>query len=116
MSLPPDDAKPALDILRSVGGDEMLAMMMRTFIDFADERMTKMNEAAAAGNVVEVAAIAHSLKSSSRQLGAMPLGESCEAAEKAGKAGDAAGAATAVATAKQDYAAARLWMAAIAGA
>ncbi len=116
MSLAPDDAKPALDMLRSVGGDEMLAMMMQTFIDFADEKMTKMSEAASGGDVVEVAAIAHSLKSSSRQLGAMPLGESCEAAEKAGKAGDAAGAASAVADARRDYAAARLWMAAIAGA
>ncbi len=28
----PDDAKPALDMLRSVGGDEMLAMMMQTFL------------------------------------------------------------------------------------
>lgn len=116
MSQAPDDAQPALDMLRSVGGDEMLAMMMQTFIDFTDERMTKMSEAAGEGNLVEVAAIAHSLKSSSRQLGAMPLGESCEAAEKAGKAGDVSAAAAAVAEARRDYAAARLWMAAIAGA
>ena len=41
---PPEDAKPALDMLRSLGGDEMLAMMMQTFIQFAEERMAKLIE------------------------------------------------------------------------
>ncbi|MCX5755137.1 MAG: hypothetical protein NTX19_03310 [Gemmatimonadetes bacterium] len=31
----PDDARPALDILKSVGGGDMIAMLMRTFVRFA---------------------------------------------------------------------------------
>ncbi|HEY4658843.1 MAG TPA: Hpt domain-containing protein, partial [Gemmatimonadaceae bacterium] len=64
----PDDARPALDVLRSVGGDEMLAMMMQTFLQFAEERLGKLGEESQAGHISEVASIAHSLKSSARQL------------------------------------------------
>ena len=46
----PDNATPALDMLRSVGGDAMLAMMLQTFVQFADERIPQIAaEAAEAG-------------------------------------------------------------------
>lgn len=109
----PDDAKASLDVLRSVGGDEMLAMMLRTFIQFADERIPAMQGAVAGGQLREAASIAHSLKSSARQLGAMALGDACQVMEEAGKAENAAAAAGGVLVVQERYRAARDWMSAI---
>ncbi len=106
----PDDAKASLDVLRSVGGDEMLAMMLRTFIQFADERIPAMASEVARGQLREAAAIAHSLKSSARQLGAMALGDACQTMEEAGKAENAAAAAGGVLEVQDRYRAARDWM------
>ena len=111
----PDDAKPALDMLRSVGGDEMLAMMMQTFLQFAEERLTKMVEEANLGNIPEVASIAHSLKSSARQLGALALGEACAVTEAAGKAGQKEVALDGVGAIQREFAAARPWLKTLAG-
>jgi HPt (histidine-containing phosphotransfer) domain-containing protein len=111
----PDDAKPALDMLRSVGGDEMLAMMMQTFLQFADERLGKMVEEANLGNIAEVAGIAHSLKSSARQLGALALGEACAVTEAAGKDGNKALALHGVTAVRREYAAAKPWLKFVAG-
>jgi HPt (histidine-containing phosphotransfer) domain-containing protein len=114
MTLIPEDAKPALDMLRSVGGDEMLAMMMQTFLTFAEERLGKMVEESAAGNVTEVSGIAHSLKSSARQLGANALGDACAVTESAGRSGDATTALNGVKAIQREFVAARPWMQAIA--
>jgi HPt (histidine-containing phosphotransfer) domain-containing protein len=110
MPHPPEDATPALDLLRSVGGDEMLAMMMQTFIQFAEDRMGKLMEESASGRLSEVAGIAHSLKSSARQLGAIALGEACAVTELAGRAGDDAASRSGVASIQREYAAAKPWM------
>jgi len=115
MTQVPDDAKPALDMLRSVGGDEMLAMMMQTFLQFAEERVGKMVEEAALGNINEVASIAHSLKSSARQLGALPLGEACAVTEAAGKAGKTQLALEGVGAVQREFAAAKPWLKSLAG-
>jgi HPt (histidine-containing phosphotransfer) domain-containing protein len=112
----PEDAKPALEMLRSVGGDEMLAMMMQTFIQFADERLEKLVEESRDGRINEVAGIAHSLKSSARQLGALAMGEACARAEAAAKAGDQPVASDGVAEIQREYAAAKPWMQKIAKA
>lgn len=114
MSQIPEDAKPALDILRGVGGDEMLAMMMQTFLQFAEERLAKIVEESGAGRISEVAGIAHSLKSSARQLGAVALGEACAATEVAGKADDAEGARSGVEAILREFAEAKPWMESIA--
>jgi HPt (histidine-containing phosphotransfer) domain-containing protein len=111
----PEDAKPALDMLRSVGGDEMLAMMMQTFLQFAEERLAKMVEEASLGNVPEVASIAHSLKSSARQLGALALGEACAVTEAAGKAGKKEIALDGVAAIQREFTAAKPWLRFLAG-
>jgi len=110
----PEDARPALDLLRTVGGDEMLAMMMQTFLTFAEERLGKMIEEAEAGNVAEVSGIAHSLKSSARQLGANALGEACALTESAGRRGDPTTALNGVKAIQREFAAARPWMQVIA--
>ena len=110
----PDDAKPALDMLRSVGGDEMLAMMMQTFLQFAEERLGKMVEEANLGNIGEVASIAHSLKSSARQLGALGLGEACAVTETAGKANDKEQALEGVGAIQREFADAKPWLSSLA--
>jgi HPt (histidine-containing phosphotransfer) domain-containing protein len=114
MSQIPDDAKPALDILRSVGGDEMLAMMMQTFLQFAEERLAQLVEESKEGHISEVTGIAHSLKSSARQLGAIALGEACSLTELAGRSGDAAGATNGVEAIRREFAAAKPWMESVA--
>lgn len=111
----PEDAKPALDMLRSVGGDEMLAMMMQTFLQFAEERVEKLVEEATLGNVPEVASIAHSLKSSARQLGALALGEACAVTEAAGKAGKKDAALDGVRAIQREFATAKPWLRSLAG-
>jgi HPt (histidine-containing phosphotransfer) domain-containing protein len=110
MSQIPDDARPALDMLRSVGGDEMLAMMMQTFLQFAEERLAKLVEESNEGRISEVAGIAHSLKSSARQLGAIALGEACALTELAGRSDDTIGATKGVEAILREFAAAKPWL------
>lgn len=110
MSEIPDDAKPALELLRSVGGDEMLALMFQTFVQFADERTRAMADDVTAGRLREVAAGAHALKASARQLGALALGDACQLVEEAGKAENAAAAADGVLVVQDRYRVARDWM------
>ena len=106
----PDDAQPALDVLKSVGGDGMVAMLMRTFVQFADERVAKLVDEAAYENWDEVASIAHALKSSARQLGANALSDSCAGAEEAGRSGEATATLAGVAAIQREYRIARAWM------
>src|SRR5437868_5696104 len=75
MSEIPESAKPALDMLRGVGGDDMVTMLLRTFVQFADERVDKLAEEAHNARWSEVASIAHALKSSARQLGALAMAD-----------------------------------------
>ena len=106
----PEDAKPAIDMLRSVGGDDMVAMLMRTFLQFADERVAKLGDESAAARWEEVASIAHAIKSSARQLGAVALGDACASAEEAGRTGDANATLAGVHAIQQEFATARIWM------
>ena len=110
MTAVPDDARPAIDVLKSVGGDDMVAMLMRTFLQFAEERVAKLAEEAANERWEEVASIAHAIKSSARQLGAMALGDACAQAEVAGRGGDSAAAQEGVEAIGREFEAARAWM------
>jgi HPt (histidine-containing phosphotransfer) domain-containing protein len=74
-----------------VGDDEAI---IRDFLhDFrlsAEKIAAELRTACAAGQVTAAGALAHKLKSSSRSVGALALGELCTAMEQAGKANDAA--------------------------
>ena len=110
MTAVPDDARPALDVLKSVGGDDMVAMLMRTFVQFADERVAKLVEEAGNENWDEVASIAHAIKSSARQLGAIALSDACGLTEEAGRSGDFAATSAGVVAIQREFQSARAWM------
>lgn len=110
MTSTPESAKPALDMLRGVGGDDMVAMLMRTFLSFADERVAKLVEEARHRRWDEVASIAHAIKSSARQLGAVALADACAATEAAGRSTNPASASDGIATIQAEFASARTWM------
>ena len=70
----------------------------------------KLGDEGRNGRWSEVASIAHAIKSSARQLGAVALADACAATEAAGRGGDAATAAKGVADIQREFAAARVWM------
>jgi HPt (histidine-containing phosphotransfer) domain-containing protein len=74
-----------------------------------------MVEEASLGNIMEVANIAHSLKSSARQLGALDLGEACAVTEAAGKADKTELALEGVQAVQREFAAAKPWLKSLAG-
>jgi HPt (histidine-containing phosphotransfer) domain-containing protein len=81
----------ALDIgvLQSLVGDD--ACVLRDFLTeyrtCAQQDAAALRAAAAAGDGLRVSGIAHRLKSSSRSVGALALGELCAALEDAGQDG-----------------------------
>lgn len=97
-------------MLKGVGGGDMVAMLMRTFVAFADERVAKLVEEAGHGRWEEVGTVAHAIKSSARQLGAVALADACGETEAAGRAGDAVAAGAGVRAIQAEYATARIWM------
>lgn len=114
MTTIPDESRAAIEELRSIGGDELVTEMLRTFLRFGDSQLQRLEEASAAADLLGAATIAHTMKSTARQLGALALGDACAAAELAGRGGDAGGLATATEVVRAAYAAARPWMQALA--
>ena len=94
---PAVDAGPPLDVAvleQLVGSAEAC---VREFLELyrrsAHELRTALHAASAAGDAAGAGAVAHKLKSSSRSVGALALGELCAELERLFKAGDRAGAA-----------------------
>jgi len=107
---PPADARPAIDEIRHVGGDELVRELAATFLRFAAARVPRLQEAAESGDLETGAIIAHTLKASSRQFGAIALGEACASAELAARGGDAAGFLSGAAEAMSAFERTRPWM------
>ena len=80
-----------LDRLRSLGGEELVVRVIDAFLGDARTRFTKGEEGAASGDLTGVAAAAHSLVSSTGQLGANRLSTLCREIEALARAGDGAG-------------------------
>lgn len=113
----PDEAREALDLIREVGGDDLVGMLLRTFVDYADAQLVLAEAAARAGDAAAIARIAHALKSSARQVGAMAFADACAAAERAGAgSADRAAAIAGVVTMASAYAGSRPWLEAMADA
>lgn len=101
-------------MLRSFGGDDLVRSLMATFLKYVDEQMVSASLAAAAGDGAGIARAAHAIKSSSRQLGAFPLGDACEIAETAGvDNANVPGAMAWFEAMKTELAGARKWMEAV---
>jgi CheY-like chemotaxis protein len=63
--------------------------LLEKFLANANEQVAAMDAAIAAGNALQAAGVAHTLKSAARSVGALALGELCQAIETAGNDGDA---------------------------
>ncbi len=100
----PDDLPPsgvditALDALRALrrGTSSVLARALRSYLDTTPRMLAELRDALTAGRHEDARRIAHTLKSSSKSLGALRLSELCRAGEAslAANATSAAGAAT----------------------
>lgn len=87
----PAEASPAIDEIRLIGGEELVRELMTTFLRFAEAHLPRLYEAAEVGDMEVGATMAHTLKASARQLGAIAFSDACASVELAAKGGDAAG-------------------------
>ena len=80
-------------VLKALVGDdeEIVRELLSDYLVSARRLAVELRAACSAGDTRQVGAIAHKLKSSSRSVGALPLGELCAELESAGKAGDRQG-------------------------
>ena len=62
--------------------------LLRKFLSNGQAQVASMGVAVATGNAQQAAGLAHTLKSAARSVGALALGELCQAIETAGNAGD----------------------------
>ena len=81
-----------VNVLKALVGDdeEIIRDFLHDFRISAAKIAAELRTACAAGQAAAAGALAHKLKSSSRSVGALALGELCAAMEQAGKAGDTA--------------------------
>ena len=88
----PSQQMPILDtaVLAQLIGDdpEAIGELLQDFLMSASEAGREISSACAASAWQEVGKVAHRLKSSSRSVGAMALGELCALLEEAGKSSD----------------------------
>jgi HPt (histidine-containing phosphotransfer) domain-containing protein len=106
----PEEARPALDTIREVGGDDLVVALLRTFLEYVDAQLKEATTAAAAGDVATVARVAHAIKSSANQVGAHSFADICLAAERAGGGADAAAAVAFVTGMTREFDLVRTWM------
>jgi two-component system sensor histidine kinase/response regulator len=78
-----------VNVLKALVGDDpaMLQEFLQDYRRSAEAMTADLRAACAGGDAPAVAAVAHKLKSSSRAVGAVALGELCAALEEEGKAG-----------------------------
>lgn len=106
----PTDARPAIDEIRHIGGDELVRELFSTFLLFASSRFAHLQDAAETGDLEAGATIAQTLTSSAHQLGALALGDACASAELAARGGDAGGFVARAEDAARAFKSARAWM------
>jgi two-component system sensor histidine kinase/response regulator len=78
----------ALDRLKEWGGDKLLAQMLRLYLDNAPGRMSQIHSGLADGNIKDTEKGAHSLKSSSANVGAEHVRRIAADIERAAAGGD----------------------------
>ena len=101
---PPDTLDTATLVdLEDIMGDELVTLV-DAYLRDGETRMRNMREAADRGDGAEVGKLAHSLKSSSANLGAMPLANRARQVEEAARNGTLANPADSVAALEKLYA------------
>ena len=110
----PADARPTVDELRQIGGDELVRAMLATFVRYAEVQVAHLRDAAAEAQTEESATIAHTLKSSASQIGAVALADACARAELAALGDDVAAVVGASEEVAGAFTAARPWLDALA--
>jgi len=101
---PPDTLDTATLVdLEDIMGDELVTLI-DAYLRDGDTRMRNLQEAAARGDSAEVGKLAHSLKSSSANLGATPLSTRARQIEEAARSGTLANPMDSVAALEKLYA------------
>ncbi|HEX7370387.1 MAG TPA: ATP-binding protein [Rhodanobacteraceae bacterium] len=101
---PPDTLDTATLVdLEDIMGDELVTLV-DAYLRDGETRMHNLHEAAARGDSAEVGKLAHSLKSSSANLGAMPLSTRARQVEEAARSGTLANPVDSVAALEKLYA------------
>ncbi|AZZ35884.1 hypothetical protein CIK05_03435 [Bdellovibrio sp. qaytius] len=77
-----------IENLKSLGGMELLAELHTVFISTSEALIADLHKALAAGDALGVQEKAHSLKSSSGNMGALQLSQICMQLEKMGQTKD----------------------------
>ena len=89
-------------IVRLLGNNQARNQrLLAKFLVTADDTLVRMQEVLDAGDLIELTRLAHGLKSAARSVGAMALGEQCEALEMAGRSASPANLTALVAGAAQ---------------
>jgi HPt (histidine-containing phosphotransfer) domain-containing protein len=91
-----------IERLIAVGGCALVDRLVAMFVNDAPGRLEKARGAAFSGDAMSVETIAHSLKSSTAQLGLVALAVRFERAERACGTGDLASAAAEIVAAAQE--------------
>jgi PAS domain S-box-containing protein len=94
----PDPNCLDVEVLKGLVGDkpELIQRLLLTYQDSLQSSSSKIHNAYEANNWEDLEAVAHTLKSSSRSVGALPLGELCETLEEAGRSKNITAAAAAM--------------------
>ena len=94
----PDPDCLDVEVLKGLVGDkpELIQRLLMTYQDSLQSSFNKIHHAYEANNWEDLEAVAHTLKSSSRSVGALPLGELCETLEEAGRSKNVTAAAAAM--------------------
>ncbi|HEX5352999.1 MAG TPA: ATP-binding protein [Rhodanobacteraceae bacterium] len=105
MQTPPPDTLDTATLvdLEDIMGDELVTLV-DAYLRDGDTRMRNLREAADRGDSAEVGKLSHSLKSSSANLGAMPLANRARQVEEAARNGTLANPADSVAALEKLYA------------
>ena len=96
-------------------GDEFLLELIQIYLDDAPKRLAELRQALAAGDVQRSTGAAHTLKSSSANIGAMRFSELMRDMEGCGRAGDLTAMTSRLSEADAQYAAVRTALESIAG-